>query len=916
MKHSRHHKFITIWFLIFSLLSFAVHAKSPTAGTLIKNQATASYKDAAGVEQFATSNVVETLIQQVGAMDLLQDQSRIGAVGNTVYFPHVLTNTGNGVDTYDLTVENESGDDYDLDGLVFYADANKDGVPDNTTPITSTGALSSEESFYFVVAGVVPAGATVGQQAELTVKGASTFVETPTDLVVEQTNTDTVKVSDQAIINVTKSMSANSGAAPSGPYTVTLKYSNAGLTDATAVTLKDVLPAGMSYNLSGDAARWSVTGDTVTLTDTDATDPQGTTSTVTYCAYSPGCETEVQAVISLVSPGETGELTFEVNIDSGLEASTLINIAEFSYHDGSAVVSTVNTNQVPFEVNESLGVVANGSDTEVTLDADNLGGTTDSFVVSSATRGASVPFDNYIRNMGNTDDVFEITVDDTGTFPAGTVFQLFQSDGFTPLMDTNSNGTPDTGVMAVGEAYKVVLKAVLPVNASGDNGGAGFEVTKTATSALDDTVFDSVTDRLLTISADSVDLTNNSAGAGADGAGIGPESSPVTTENIVPGGQAVFSLFVNNTSDAGNSYSLEYSKENFVSGSFYGSDASVSSGSTVSNLWSVVFHFDGGVGDCSTLGQQTLTTSYIAGGSSQQICAVVTAPDEVEATGEVLPVYFKAYSQLTGSNDIKQDAVKVVEQPALSIEPDQIGQVEPGATIVYAHQVTNNGNTQLECVNVTAADADPQSGWSSVVYLDVNGDGLLDAGDTPMESVSPLSEIAPRGHLSVIVKLFAAGDAALGLKNTHVLTVTGNQSDGDGDAATCTGAALTDTVSDVTTVSLSKVSIIKEQAMDEDCDGTEEGVFSANAFQVEPEACIIYRLTATNTGAAPVNKARIDDASPNYTSFFGTAVVSDGNISGGVAGSEGSITGGSVGGANIILQSGEALVLTFSVKLD
>jgi hypothetical protein len=34
------------------------------------------------------------------------------------------------------------------------------------------------------------------------------------------------------------------------------------------------------------------------------------------------------------------------------------------------------------------------------------------------------------------------------TFPAGSIVQLFQSDGVTPLTDSNGNLTPDVGPLA------------------------------------------------------------------------------------------------------------------------------------------------------------------------------------------------------------------------------------------------------------------------------------------------------------------------------------------------------------------------------------------------------------------------------------------------------------------------------------
>ena len=62
--------------------------------------------------------------------------------------------------------------------------------------------------------------------------------------------------------------------------------------------------------------------------------------------------------------------------------------------------------------------------------------------------------------------------------PAGTVFTLYKSDGVTPLIDTTGNSIPDTGPLAAGASYTVIVKAALP---AGSTGGP-FNATITATS--------------------------------------------------------------------------------------------------------------------------------------------------------------------------------------------------------------------------------------------------------------------------------------------------------------------------------------------------------------------------------------------------------------------------------------------------
>ena len=912
MKYKQLNLLVTTLLILGLLVSCRVKAASPAAGTLIQNQASASYKDATGALHFTTSNLVETFIQHVAAMELVQDQTRPGALDSVVYFPHVLTNNGNDTDSFLLAAINNAGDQYDFASIKIFVDKDRDGLPDNTTEIGTTGNLAALEEFYFVVEALLPvAGPSSGDQGKLTVTGTSSFDNTVTRL-----NTDTIVLSDSAIVNVTKSMSASTGYSPSSLFTVTLNYANDSNLDASNVTLIDALPAGMVY-IPG-SAKWNGIG----LTDSDKTDQAG----IIFCAYNVSCTglptngssiDQATAIIATVAAGRSGTVSFNVQIASGIAAAIIHNTADYEYNNGSAVTARISSNKVPYEVLARPQVVANGSSNDADPDnADNLGGTTDAFIVASANQGATVVFDNIIRNRGNSEDTFDISLNTAvaNPFPANTVFQLYQADGFTPLLDTNSNGTVDTGPLAAGDQYKVVLKAVLPVDATlGNNGGAGFHVSKKATSSIDTTVFDSVTDTLQTITGASVDLTNNAAvgDAAASGVGVGPEVTPVTTVTTAPGNKAVFNVFVNNTSDVSSSYQLEYSMANpFVAGN-------------VDANWVIRFFKDGGNNDCSTQGVALTSTGAIAPQSNTHICAVVTLPTnaivERDVNGVAIKhsVYFRAISALNGVSDIKHDAVIVADQPALSIEPDQQGQIQPGNTKVYHHIVRNNGNAPLECINIGLQNT--QTDWTSILYKDVNGDGLLDNGDAVLTDQS----LNPGESFTALVKLFAPATVSLGTKNTTTLTLSGFQDDGDGNTATCNGMVLAngDKAVDVTTVNVSGVTIRKEQSADNNCDGiSDSGIFTTSSFQMAPQSCVIYRLTATNEGTTTVNNVRINDATPAFTVFYNVAglpMVSQGAIKGGLAGSEGNITGGTVsGGASISLNAGQSMVLTFAVQLN
>lgn len=70
-------------------------------------------------------------------------------------------------------------------------------------------------------------------------------------------------------------------------------------------------------------------------------------------------------------------------------------------------------------------------------------------------------FTNYVWNIGNTTDRFNLTLTNS-TFPAGSQIELYRADGVTPLLDSNADGIPDTGLLAANTNLPVVVKVRFP----------------------------------------------------------------------------------------------------------------------------------------------------------------------------------------------------------------------------------------------------------------------------------------------------------------------------------------------------------------------------------------------------------------------------------------------------------------------
>ncbi len=467
-----------LWLIIFTfalvpLLSLPVYSAAHAAmsGTSIGNQASATYTDGSGVSHTVTSNVVYTIVQQVSSLTLTSDNSKYSTAGGLVSFPHTLTNTGNGTDSFALTVTQATTDSFDLTNISIYPDANGDGIADSgAVAITNTGAIPADGVFKFVVVGTLPPGAGAGSGI-IQVTGTSAFNGTQI-----ANNTDTVTVTSNAVINVTKSLDSYHGLAGSGPYTFTLTYTNSGNSAATNVIVVDAIPAGMTY-IAG-SGRWSGSGGTA-LTDSIAADAAG----ITY-DYDVTAIGKITAVIANIGTGTSGTLTFQVNINALASSGNINNTALYQYNDGSGTTVSGTTNNVPFTVDPTSSLTITGA------------------TIQNSSQGSTVPFTNLITNTGNSIDTFDITLGNN-TYPIGSTIVLYHSDGATPLLDTNGNGIPDTGPVAPGSSYSVVVKVSLPADAWGNK---GYAIEKTATSTNDPTKTATATDKLNLINRSTVDL--------------------------------------------------------------------------------------------------------------------------------------------------------------------------------------------------------------------------------------------------------------------------------------------------------------------------------------------------------------------------------------------------------------------------
>jgi uncharacterized repeat protein (TIGR01451 family) len=298
----------------------------------------------------------------------------------------------------------------------------------------------------------------------------------------------------------------------------------------------------------------------------------------------------------------------------------------------------------------------------------------------------------------------------------------------------------------------------------------------------------------------------------------------------------------------------------------------------------------------------------------------VTPP--TSAPGVTTNIYFRVVSagnSSTGSpvSDIITDAVTVTSAATFSatLTPNNTGQVSAGGTVVYAHTLSNTGAQSCGAYTVTATQSSTAAGWSYTLFLDVNGDGQIDAGDTPITAPLP-GPIAAGGTQKILVRVFASGSATPGLLDTVVVTATFT------DAAPNCGSP---SATDVSTVVTGQLRVMKTQALNAAVAGVCPVVGGGLVYNtallqnVRPGDCVVYQVVATNEGTAAVTGVTLSDAVPSYTTYAGATQPAAQCIAGaGVTGSPvyaATATSVSCGVATSV-PPGATLQLNFSVQVS
>lgn len=841
-------KFSALSFLFF--FSLEAHA-FPQPGSYISNVASGDYTDEMGNVLLVNSNPVALEVQKTYSLTLVQNQNQYGVVGGAVNLPHVLTNTGNTADRYTLGLVQSSTDNFDLSNVKVYADRDQNGLPDNTEDLlVGSIELNAGQSLAVVIVGSIPTNVSFNQLSSLDLKAVSQQNTTLSAQV-----TDTIRVVDDAVISLVKAQSTSEGNI-GDLITYTLTYRNTG-TATRRVVLQDVLDDSLEY-VSGSAV-WNQNSTALT----DANDTEGSANTGISYQLKPDGKS-LEASITAVAPLTSGTLAFKAKVKQGA-TNKIPNTAGFVQYDTDSTTVKLSSfsNTVIYNLAAVYGVVLNNKSSSAT-NLGNPNSSPDNLVVQASLKpGQEVFFNNYVWNIGNTTDTYNLSYSsNNNNLPSCATVNFYTQDGKTLLTDTNGDGKVDTGSIsnAAVKQIQVGVSASTGCTSSGNTINIDVVATSIASSTVSDPIRNQITALIATSS--SSDLYN----ADQSGLGVGivdNAGQPLRTVKVTSG-KAVFPLVAKNNSTQANNYNL------------YASFSAIDVANimpTTKTGFSVKFYE--GDASCQTVGKQITNTGTLGAGASKAYCTVIDV--DVNQQNFTAPIWFAIQSPVNQQVDSIKNQIESNVARLLTLTNDQQGQVSVGGTIVYAHTLKNLGNMAEGAnagsqVNLKVVPLRNDS-FVYTLYYDANKNGQIDSADQIISATTSLNQLLgsagllAQADIQLLLKVQAAPSATEGVVSQADIVV---------EVSDFNGIHLDNLKNtDVTTVATGHLQLVKTQAANSSCATTNLAAlsYSTQLVSVKPNQCVVYKLTLKNDGGSVVKNVQFNDVVPAYTSLVGTPVI-------------------------------------------
>lgn len=266
-------------------------------------------------------------------------------------------------------------------------------------------------------------------------------------------------------------------------------------------------------------------------------------------------------------------------------------------------------------------------------------------------------------------------------------------------------------------------------------------------------------------------------------------------------------------------------------------------------------------------------------------------------------VNFEDVNGNTLSQDSNTVTTTVATVATVDIAPPSLSaNADPGDDVCYLHTVTNLGNT-TDTIDVATASSE---GWTVVVYLDVNGNGVYDAGtDTPLTDsngnatpdTGPLPDnVTSPGNeaVEILVCVSVPAGTADGTVDTTTIDVASDNDPGQTDAAT-----------DTTTIDAPSLGVVKSVSPTGD---------------QPPGTVLTYTVVITNNGSGVANNVVLSDPVPAFTTYQAGSITQDAAGRSDAADADNADFGATTANAVTVsvgtMASGASTTISFSVQID
>ena len=193
-----------------------------------------------------------------------------------------------------------------------------------------------------------------------------------------------------------------------------------------------------------------------------------------------------------------------------------------------------------------------------------------------------------------------------------------------------------------------------------------------------------------------------------------------------------------------------------------------------------------------------------------------------QATATYQDAVSNNFSQVSNTTTVTVTSVYAV---AITAPADNNAYIN--TTVYYPYTLTNSGNDN----NTFALSGASAHGWTVTLYVDTNGNGIHEAGETT--TTSSTGVLAPDATYRFFMAVTVPNDNSIASGTTDVATLTVNGANGG------TNDDATDQVT--TTIVRPTLGVVKEVRL------YPAGTFAATA-NAAPDNVVEYRVTVTNSG--------------------------------------------------------------------